>query len=153
MTDDTPLTQRHLIAITALISGIVALYLHLWKLGLAGTLACGAGHGCEVVQFSPWSWFLGVDVALIGTVGYALILVTALVGVRPRWANDRRITVLLALLIVSAFLFTLRLKYYEFFIMKTFCPWCAISAVTISLHMVLVALDWRRVTRGVSSRA
>jgi len=148
MTDDTPLTPRHVIAITALISGIVALYLHLWKLGLAGTLACGAGHGCEVVQFSPWSWFLGVDVALIGAVGYTLILLASLVGVQARWIHDPRITTILALLIVPAFLFTLRLKYYEFVVMKTFCPWCAISAVTISLHMVLVALDWRRTARS-----
>lgn len=148
MTDDTPLTPRHAIAITALISGIVALYLHLWKLGLAGTLACGAGHGCEIVQFSPWSWFFGVDVALIGTIGYALILITSLVGTRPQWVNDRRATIWLALLIVPAFLFTLRLKYYEFFVMKTFCPWCAISATTITLQLVLVGLDWRRVTRS-----
>ncbi|PKL93194.1 MAG: hypothetical protein CVV20_04895, partial [Gemmatimonadetes bacterium HGW-Gemmatimonadetes-1] len=54
---------------------------------------------------------------------------------------------LLTLLIVPAFLFTLRLKYAEFIILKTFCPWCAISAVTITLHMVLMGLDWRRVGR------
>lgn len=150
MSTDQGLTPRHVIAITALVSGIVALYLHLWKLGLAGTLACGASHGCETVQFSPWGMFLGVDVALIGTVGYALILVTALVGTSPRWVRDPRNTLLLAGLIVPAFLFTLRLKYYEFIVMKSFCPWCAISAVTITLHLVLVGLDWRRVRRGES---
>jgi uncharacterized membrane protein len=144
MTSDRGLTPRHLIALTALISGIVALYLHLWKLGLAGTLACGPSHGCEVVQFSAWSWFLGVDVALIGTVGYALILITALIGVRPRWIDDRRVTVALAALIVPAFLFTLRLKYYEFFVIHSFCPWCAVSAVTITFHLLLLPLDLRR---------
>ena len=56
---------------------------------MPGTLACGTGHGCEIVQFSPWGWFLGVDVALIGTVGYTLILVTALIGTTaPRWIRD-----------------------------------------------------------------
>lgn len=145
MADTTSLVPRRVIAITALISGIVALYLHLWKLGLAGTLACGGGHGCQVVQFSPWSWFLGFDVALIGTVGYALILLTALVGIQERWASNRWVTIVLALLIVPAFIFTLRLKYYEFFVLGTFCPWCAISAVTITMHLVLVAFDWRRV--------
>ena len=145
MVQDDSLTPRHLIAVTALISGIVALYLHLWKIGMVGTLACGAGHGCEVVQFSPWSYFLGVDVALIGTVGYTLILVTALVGTTASRRDTPALTTALACLIVPAFLFTLRLKYYEFLVLKTFCPWCAVSAVTISLHMVLVALDWRRV--------
>jgi uncharacterized membrane protein len=147
MPSDDSLTPRHWIALTALISGLVALYLHLWKLGYMGALACGGSGGCAVVQFSPWSWFLGFDVAFIGAVGYSAILITALVGLAPRWRNDRRITMLLTLLIVPAFLFTLRLKYAEFIILKTFCPWCAISAVTITLHMVLMGLDWRRVGR------
>ncbi|HET9133146.1 MAG TPA: vitamin K epoxide reductase family protein [Gemmatimonadales bacterium] len=141
------LTPRHWIALTALVSGTVATYLHLWKLGLAGTLACGGGHGCELVQFSSWSWFLGYDVAFIGAVGYSLIFVTALIGTMPRWQDDRRNTLLLACLVYPAILFTLRLKYAEFIILKTFCPWCAVSAVTITLHGILVALDWRRVSR------
>lgn len=143
----TGLTPRHWIALTALVSGTVATYLHLWKLGLAGTLACGGGHGCELVQFSSWSWFLGYDVAFIGAVGYSLIFITALIGTMPRWQDDRRNTILLACLVYPAILFTIRLKHAEFIILKTFCPWCAVSAVTITLHGILVALDWRRVSR------
>ena len=139
------LTPRHWIALTALISGVVATYLHLWKLGLTGPLVCSAGGGCEIAQFSSYGWFLGVDVALIGAVGYTAIFITAMLGVQPRWQHDRRTTALLALLVYPAILFTLRLKYGEFVVLKTFCPWCAISAVTITLHGVLVWLDWRRV--------
>lgn len=145
MSSDASVTPRHVIAVTALISGVVATYLHLWKLGLAGTLACGEGGGCAAVQFSPWSWFLGVDVALIGAVGYTLILIVSLLGTSPSRINDRRWTKALALLIIPAFVFTLRLKYYEFFVMHTFCPWCAVSAVTITLHTLLLGWDWRRV--------
>lgn len=148
MAQDDSLTPRHLIAVTALISGIVALYLHLWKLGLAGTLACGAGHGCEIVQLSPWSYFFGIDVALIGTIGYSMILLVSLLGTGASRKDSPTVTKALAFLIVPAFVFTLRLKYYEFFVLDTFCPWCAISAVTISLHLILVALDWKRVGRS-----
>lgn len=148
-TETTPaLTQRHWIAITALISGMVALYLHLWKIGKMGALSCSTGHGCELAQTSSWGWFLGVDVALIGTIGYSLILITSLVGIQPRWISDRRITLILMLLIFPAIAFTIRLKYAEFIILKTFCPWCAISAVTITLHGILVIFDWRRVRRA-----
>lgn len=142
------LTQRHWIALTALISGIVALYLHLYKLGLVGALSCTAGGGCEVAQFSSSGSFLGVDVALIGMLGYVVILVTALVGTLSRFRDDRRITLVLMALIYPAILFTLRLKYYEFIVLKTFCPWCAVSATTILLHGILVAYDWRRVKRA-----
>jgi uncharacterized membrane protein len=152
MTQDSGLTPRHFIAVTALISGVVATYLHLWKLGLAGTLACGGSGGCAAVQFSPWSYFLGIDVALIGAVGYSLILIVSLIGTSPSRVNEPKWTRALALLIVPAFIFTLRLKYYEFFVMHTFCPWCAVSAVTITLHMILLGLDWRR-TSGKKQEA
>ena len=143
----SPATIRQVIAVTALASGLVATYLHLWKLGYMGVLSCGSGHGCEVVQMSSWGWFLGIDVALIGAVGYSAILVVSLIGAQERFENERWPTIALACLVYPALLFTLRLKYAEFIVMKTFCPWCAVSAVTITLHGVLVALDWRRVGR------
>ena len=133
------------IAGTSLISGLVALYLHLWKLGKVGQLSCGGGIGCQVAQFSSYGWFLGLDVALIGTIGYALIFTVAMLGIQPRFEEQRWPTLLLAILIAGAVLFTIRLKYGEFIVLKTFCPWCAISAVAITLCAVFVALDWRRV--------
>lgn len=146
-------TPRHWIAITAVISGMVAVYLHLWKIGMMGPLTCNAQHSCEFVMTSQWGRFLGVDVALIGAIGYALILVVAMVGLEPRFAFDRRVTVALAVLIVPAFLFTIRLKYAEWVILKMFCRWCAISAVTITTHLIAVALDWKRLNSRNSSAA
>lgn len=139
---------RQVMAVLALLNALVATYLHLWKLGYMGSLSCGPGRGCEVVQLSSWGWFLGVDVALIGAVGYTAIFLVAMLGTRS--GNEMEVwpTRLLALLVYPAFVFTLRLKYAEFIIMKTFCPWCAISAVTITLFTILVAIDWRRVRAG-----
>jgi uncharacterized membrane protein len=150
-TADGSLTQRHWIALTALISLIVAVYLHLWKLGLVGALSCTATGGCAKAQFSSSGSFLGLDVALLGALGYAGILVTALVGTLMRFRNDRRITLVLMALVYPAILFTLWLKYNEFIVLKTFCPWCAVSATTILLHGFLVAYDWRRVKRAEGS--
>ena len=144
--NSTGFSFRHWIALRALISGMVAFYLHLTKIGLAGELACNAAHTCDIVQRSPWGQFLGIDVALIGVIGYALIFATAIVGMQPKWVDDRRITQLLMLLIVPGFLFTLRLKYGEFIDLRSFCPWCAVSAVTITTQLVAVILDLRRVT-------
>lgn len=140
-----PPTIRQAIAVLALVNAGVATYLHLWKLGYMGALSCGAGHGCETVQLSSWGWFLGFDVALIGAVGYTLILIAAVLGTQERWATARWPSLVLMGLVYPAFLFTLRLKYAEFIVMKTFCPWCAISAVTITAFTVLVWFDWKRV--------
>jgi uncharacterized membrane protein len=136
---------RRLIAIASLMSGAVALYLHLWKLGHTAPPVCGVGSGCALAQFSYYGWFLGVDVALIGAVGYAAIVVVAALGTLRRWSHHRWPTMALMALIWPAVLFTVRLKYGEFIVLRTFCPWCAISAVTITLNAVLVTLDWRRV--------
>ncbi len=140
-------TWRMLIAGTSLISGLVALYLHLWKIGKAGTLSCGDGGGCAVAQLSVWGWFMGVDVALIGTLGYTVIFIVAMIGLQPRFEDERWPTYALIALIVPAILFTLRLKYGEFIVLRTFCPWCAVSTVAITLCAVFVSLDLRRVRR------
>jgi len=143
-----PLRYRMLIAVLALAAGLVALYLHLWKLGLTGMLTCTANRGCEIAMTSSWSWFLGVDVALIGAVGYALILGVALWGAHPSRAASAVPSILLLALIVPAVLFTIRLKYAEWFVLKTFCPWCFESTVTILACLALAVLDLRRVANA-----
>lgn len=148
-----PLRYRMAIAVLALVAGLVALYLHLWKLGLVGTLTCTSGRGCEIAMTSPWGWFLGFDVALIGAVGYALILGVALWGAQPGRAGSAVPTWALLALIVPAVLFTVRLKWAEWVVLKTFCPWCFESTVTIVLCLVLALLDLRRVRREAGAPA
>lgn len=135
---------RRTIAFLALVNALVALYLHLWKIGKAGTLSCGAEGGCAYVQLSSYGWFMGVDVALIGVIGYALLFVVAVAGALVQTADSPWPTSLLIGLIGPALLFTARLKYGEFVVLKSFCPWCALSAVSITACAILVWLDYRR---------
>ena len=147
------------IAVASLVSGAVALHLHLWKRGYLAQVAaraaegtleilpCGVGGGCLLAQTSAWSWFLGVDVALIGAVGYAAILAVALLGLVPRWLHATWPTLVLGALIVPAVLFTVRLKYAEFLVLRTFCSWCAVSTVAITVCAILLWLDHRRLAR------
>ena len=138
---------RMAIAVLALVNALVALYLHLYKLGKVGALACSSGVGCQVAQFSQFGWFLGVDVAMIGFVGYTLLLVWAIAALQPstidaKWASRGAF-----LLIVPAVLFTWRLKYGEWVVLRTFCSWCFISFLSIHACLVLAILDWRRLRR------
>lgn len=141
------MSLRKFIAIVALLNALVATYLHLWKIGLAGSLSCGGAGGCEYIQGSRYGWFLGVDVALIGAVGYTLVFLVATVGALTQFEDDRWPVRLLQLLIFSAFLFTLRLKYAEFIILKGFCPWCAVSAVSITVLTGVMFVEAKRVRR------
>ncbi|MDQ6926669.1 MAG: hypothetical protein M3154_10605, partial [Candidatus Eremiobacteraeota bacterium] len=99
-----------LLALASLVDALVAGYLHLWKTGHAGALTCGAGHGCEIAQFSSYGYFFGQDVALIGFVGWAIICIVAIAGTGSRLEHDPRVTRVLAALVGFALLFTLRLK-------------------------------------------
>ena len=143
-----PLRYRMAIAVLALVAALVALYLHLWKLGLVGSLTCTASRGCEVAMTSRWGWFLGLDVALIGVLGYIGILGVALWGAQPGRTWSAAPTLALLALIVPAVLFTIRLKWAEWVMLETFCPWCFESAVTIVVCLALALLDLRRVRRG-----
>ena len=49
-------------------------------------IICGTG-GCETVQLSPQSRFLGLEVALIGVVGYTALLALALLALHSRFAG------------------------------------------------------------------
>jgi uncharacterized membrane protein len=138
--------RRMAIAVLSLVTGLVALYLHLYKLGVIGNLSCSSG-GCERAMFSRWGWFLGVDVALIGVIGYSLLLATSLASLQPRWQSARWPVVTLLVLALIGFVFTLRLKYGEFIVLHTFCPWCAISAVAITLITILATVEWRGTSR------
>ena len=135
------------IALLALVAALVALYLHLWKAGLTGPLTCTAERGCEIAMMSRWGWFLGVDVALIGVVGYLAVFAAALWGLHPRRTDSSAPSLLLLGLIIPAVLFTISLKYAEWVILRTFCPWCFESTLTITLCLVLAWLDYRRVRR------
>jgi uncharacterized membrane protein len=141
------MTYRMAIAATSLVNALVATYLHLWKIGLMGTLACASGGGCEYVQGSRYGSFFGVDVALIGAVGWTLVLAVALAGTAPAREDDARVTKLLGALIGGAFVFTLRLKYGEFWVLRSFCSWCAVNAAVVVVNSVLVVLDARRLDR------
>jgi uncharacterized membrane protein len=142
---------RGSIAVASAISGGVAYYLHREKMRppepVDAFSPCLVEGGCATVQNSAYGWFLGYDVALIGAVGYAAILAVSLFGLRRDWRGREEPTVVLMGLIYPAVLFTAWLKYAEFIVLRSFCPWCAVSTVTIVLCAILVTLDWRRVKR------
>ncbi|HEV8613077.1 MAG TPA: vitamin K epoxide reductase family protein [Gemmatimonadales bacterium] len=137
------------LAVLSLAGLFVASYLYLYKLGKIGALACGTG-GCETVQLSPQSRFLGVEVALVGVVGYAILLVLALLALQPRFAGPAWPSRLLAWLSGVAVLFTLYLTSLELFVIHAICRYCVASAVIILLIFLLAARELRR---GASTTA
>jgi uncharacterized membrane protein len=122
-------------ALLSLVGLFVAVYLYLYKIGRIGTLACGTGS-CEAVQLSRWSRFLGVDVALIGAVGYAGLLLLGVVALQPALAERRWPAVWLAALSGVGVVFSAYLTWLELFVIHAICRWCVGSAVIITAVFV-----------------
>lgn len=139
--------RRMTIAFLSLVGGMSAVYLHLYKLGVVGDLSCSTG-GCDRAMYSRWGWFLGVDVALIGIIGYTLLLTTSILSLQDRFREARWPVTGLLVLALLGFLFTLRLKYGEFIVLRTFCPWCAISTTCITIITILSVIEYRRAGRA-----
>jgi uncharacterized membrane protein len=133
----------------SLVGLFVSAYLYLYKIGRIGTLACGSG-GCETVQASPWSRIAGVEVALIGVLGYAGLLVAALISLQPAFVGKRWPPNLLLILASLGMLFTLYLTSLELFVIHAICRWCVGSAAIITSIFVLALLEHRRL-RGPRS--
>ncbi|HWE08654.1 MAG TPA: vitamin K epoxide reductase family protein, partial [Solirubrobacteraceae bacterium] len=92
--------------------------------------ACTAGQACIRVQTSQWSQLDGVPVALIGLLGYIMIL-GALV------APDREETRLAVLgLTMVGFGFSAYLTYRELFSIHAICEECATSAVFMTILLI-----------------
>jgi uncharacterized membrane protein len=136
--------RRQAIVLLALVGLLVATYLWLYKIGVIGTLQCGAGGGsCEYVQASRYADLFGIPVALIGVLGYAALLVVGLLGLQPNFVAARRVTLALVALASAGFAFTLYLTGVELFVLHAICRWCVASAGIITAIWVLSVWDVR----------
>ena len=129
-------------ALLSLAGLFISAYLYLFKIGKIGTLACGTG-ACETVQLSPWSRFAGIEVSLIGLVGYVVLMVVSLMGLQDPYSQRRWPMDLLAALSALGVLFAIYLTYVELFILHAICRWCVASAVIITSIFILAMLARR----------
>jgi uncharacterized membrane protein len=97
---------------------------------------CNIAHGCHKVQTSEYAKLAGIPVALLGLVGYVVILAALLVP----GESARMVAALTALV---GFGFSLYLTYRELFTIDAICQWCVASAVLMTGLAVLCT--WRLV--------
>lgn len=135
--------NRMAIALLALIGVLISTYMSAYKLGLIGSIMCGTG-GCERVQNSPWAEFMGVPVPFIGLAGYGALLGLALLGLQPRFSDDRRIPLLLLAGATIGLAFSGYLTWLEAAVIHAWCQWCIISAVLASLLFLTTLPELRR---------
>lgn len=130
-------------ALLSLVGVFVSSYLYLYKIGKIGTMACGTG-GCETVQTSEWARFLGIEVSLLGLLGYLGLFLVALAGLQPPLMARRVVALLLVAMSGLGVAFAFYLTVLEVFVIHAICYWCVGSAVIILLVLAASLLDLRR---------
>ncbi len=93
---------------------------------------CTTG-GCERVQASSYSEIGPIPVALLGLIGYVVILASLAI----RGDVGRAATFMLTL---AGFAFSLYLTYLELFVIDAICQWCVASAVVMTALVVVASI-------------
>ena len=127
----TERTVRAAIAVLALAGAGVAAYLTATKLSGAAPV-CATG-GCETVQTSRYSELAGVPVALLGLIGYLLLVGTAAV-------RDDLAAALGAAIALGAAAYAGYLLYVQASVIDAYCQWCLTSDVLLALLVPLTLL-------------
>jgi uncharacterized membrane protein len=126
------------IAILGLLDASYLTYEH--YAGLKGLL-CVGGHGgsssCQTVQSSSWSKVAGIPVAVLGLIGYVVLLGSLLI----RGELGRAIGFGTALI---GFGFSAYLTYREAYSIHAYCEWCLASAGFMTLLMILTGIRFLR---------
>ena len=120
----------------ALAGFLVAGYLT-WVHFDGAALVCVVGGGCETVQESDYAEVLGVPVATLGLVSYAVVagLVVWDTGISRLGA---------AMIALVGLLFSMYLLALQAFVIDAYCVWCLANDVVIAPALaVLTALRLR----------
>lgn len=128
----------------ALLGMGVSAYLTYVKLAAAEIVCLGGGHGCEIVNSSPYSQVAGVPVAAIGFGGYLLIFALSLWEAGAQTSLRSQLHLIVFGLSLIGMLYSAYLTYLQHFVIEAFCSWCVASAVIMSLIFIGALVSLRR---------
>ena len=111
----------------------VAAYIAIAESDGGAPVCLAGGGGCETVAKSSHSELAGISVAVIGIVGYALLLGAAL------WRGDAGRLAGFGLSLVG-FGFSVYLTVLELFVIDAICQWCVASAILMTVLFTVSTL-------------
>lgn len=111
----------------------VATYIAIEAAGGDAPVCIAGGHGCQTVSESSYAHLFGVNIAVFGIAGYALLLAAALLrGDAARMAGFG--------LSLAGFGYSVFLTYLELFKIEAICQWCVASAILMTVLFGLNAV-------------
>lgn len=93
---------------------------------------CSASSGCDVIQKSAWSQFLGVPLAAWGGLTYAVLLICSL-----DWFGQRTSRKISVFIVSAGFFISCYLTAVGYFYLQAFCQYCLISLALIASIFII----------------
>lgn len=135
-----------LAAFVSLIGLADAIYLTVEHLS-GRSVRCTIVSGCSEVLSSRYALVRGIPLAAIGAVAYFTVFSLATLAA----FGYRGMGKLLTLIVSAMFLTTLWLLYLQAFVIGHYCQFCLLSALVITILMVLVIVARREKARKVAA--
>lgn len=111
----------------------VASYIAIEAAGGDAPTCISGSSGCETVASSSYSHLFGVNIAVFGIAGYALLLGAALLRGDPARMAGFVVSLI-------GFGYSVFLTYIELFKIEAICQWCVASAVLMTILFGLGAV-------------
>lgn len=110
----------------------VAAYIAIVEGGGGAPVCLSGGSGCETLASSSYAHVAGVNIAVFGIGGYALLLASAFfAGDMARFGGF--------VVALGGFGYSVFLTYVELFKIEATCEWCLASAVLMTILFLLSA--------------
>jgi uncharacterized membrane protein len=134
-------TLRIVLGMLAAAGLLLSAYLTWVHFAQVAPVCVGGSGGCETVQSSRYATVLGVPVAVLGIIGYAGLLFSAVL----RGELGVYLGFMIALV---GTLFSAYLTYLEVFVIHAICQWCVASAAIMVAALICAALAAWRLTKN-----
>ncbi|NMC86010.1 MAG: vitamin K epoxide reductase family protein [Anaerolineaceae bacterium] len=132
-----------LIYIATIIGLLDSGYLSITKLTVSA-LYCTPGLGsCETVNNSIWSYLFGIPVAYLGFLTYVAILLLMIFGKKIKIVAPYQEYLYFFITLVGI-LFSGYLTYIEVAVLHTYCQWCVLSAIMMTILFVTSVIKLAR---------
>jgi uncharacterized membrane protein len=124
--------------IAAILGGLDALYLLIYKITSAPTMCLGSGD-CATVNSSPYSEIRGIPISLLGLLAYLAIIGIHMLESRMDFFKQNGILLNFGISLVGV-LFSAYLTYVELYVIHAVCPFCVASAILITIVFIIAII-------------
>lgn len=102
---------------------------------------CIEGIGdCWTVNNSSYSEWSGIPISIFGILAYSTIILILILQNRVKFLVDFG-SIFVFGIALTGFLFSMYLTYLQFAVIKAVCPFCIISAITMTIVFILSLIN------------